>query len=209
MGYYYRDNLNTYSKSDKVLSKETDWISNLSCECGIVAVSKIINISSSELLAEIKVRNKSLFTYICKNYKLGLDYKCLIKIILAKLDVVFDLRYNYGKRMVSDYLFESHLTGVTALKFRNNNLTHWCSVIKGKIVDGKSEYESIKEIESAYAKEFDGFGHTFMVKSERDSIAFHNIESSGCLGDCSICMRFDFCKQYSSNFNKTVRSIDI
>lgn len=186
-------------------------------ECGVQALN-IINkfINKKENIISIILEDKKI-SEICDNSiddNNGLTCKDL-RIILEKLNIKkFDCRYCSQIRHTDNFFpFPEKTAGLVALKFKNNNNSHWVSYFNGNIcfyddnVFGNkvNKVKTIKSLKENFP-DFDGFGHrlVFWDANEKELEVLKLTNSIACKGAtdkkiCNNCVRESFCFEINDN----------
>lgn len=175
-------------------------------QCGIIAcsafsgknVKKVIEISKKiglyDRITEFKERKrtKERTCLYCKDIR---------KIMLALKYEIQDCRFCSFTRDTNERLpFPKYVDGIVALKLdARGDLTHWVVFKDGRILDGKDEFKTIKQLKRKY-ETFDGYGFKLSIWKKEDFDILENTMSVFCKsctvygGEiCKNCSRKSFC----------------
>ena len=162
--------------------------------CGIHALSHLIYYQYGYFFLEELIKlDRDYFIELTKKVENdGISIFDIVKIVnLFSNDLYPDLRYSTHTRDLSGRIFESGHRGIAALKFVNNNLSHW-------VYFDKRGYESdMDRLRQSYPK-LDGVGQVAVFRDREDTEVVKNTYSQKCDGYlCPICCRRDFCHENS------------
>jgi len=143
---------NTYSEPSTPSRSESQPFIDLLDQCGIRALSDMFGLTPYGLLNKIIETDKSKYYKLCSVYRKGLNYKELIEVASLLSDDKPDMRYNYEKRVLVGHIFKESQLGLTALKFKDDNTSHWCAIKDGRIMDNEDCFKTIEEIKSEFKK---------------------------------------------------------